>query len=80
MIEFKHLIEIEDFENALNTYHELTNEIHLSDCTRYYHARDKFYNNLIAKMQKHYPNLSFFNTLFFPLIKANNGVRKANVR
>lgn len=48
-----------DYINAMKYYHELTNEIGRSDCTRYYHARDLFYNNMLKEMSKTYKELEF---------------------
>lgn len=48
-----------DYINAMKYYHELTNEIGRSDCTRYYHARDLFYNNMLQEMSKTYKELEF---------------------
>ena len=43
----------------MEVYHELTKEIGRSDCTRYYHARDRFYLNMLNYMKEEYPEVEF---------------------
>ena len=57
------------YKEAMEQYHILTNEIGRSDCTRYYHARDKFYLELVVRMSKDYPELSFFKDLGYAKLK-----------
>lgn len=49
-----------DYIEAYKMYTELTNEIAKSDCTRYYHFRDKCYYQMISYMSEEYPDLKFF--------------------
>jgi hypothetical protein len=51
------------YKEAMEQYHILTEEIGRSDCTRYYHARDKFYIGMLKSMESDYHELSFFRNL-----------------
>ena len=52
-----------EFLKAFETYKELTDEIGRSDCTRYYHARDKYYKEMLSKMSETYLELKFFEDI-----------------
>ena len=54
---------------AFEMYKQLTEEIGRSDCTRYYHARDKFYYDILKNMSNEYPELKFFDNLGYARFK-----------
>ena len=58
-----------EFLKAFETYKELTDEIGRSDCTRYYHARDKYYKEMLLKMSETYPELKFFEDIGYKSFK-----------
>lgn len=58
-LKLEYYVNKKEFVKAMNAYHELTDEIHRSDCMRYYHARDLFYNNMIKAMSEEYEELKF---------------------
>lgn len=62
-LKMEYYVNKKDFVKAMEQYHILTYEIGRSDCTRYYHARDKFYLEMLKEMKKDYPELSFFEDL-----------------
>ena len=52
-----------DYINTFELYKQLTEEIGRSDCTRYYHARQKYYNKMLQDMSIYYPELKFFEDI-----------------
>lgn len=68
-----------DYQNTFKYYIELTEEIGRSDCTRYYHARDKFYREMLEGMSKEYPELKFFDDIGFMKFKLKDNNLKHNI-
>ncbi len=68
-LKLEHYVHKKDYVEAGNAYRQLTEEIGRSDCTRYYHARDRFYNEMIKSMRAEYPELSFFDDIGYDLLK-----------
>lgn len=67
------------YKKAYSVYKQLTKEIAKSDCTRYYHARDKFYYEMIKMMSNNYPELNFFTNISFAKFKViNNSIISEN--
>lgn len=56
---YKYYVNKKSFVKAHKVYQELTKEIQMSDCTRYYHARDLFYLQMLTDMQEKHKELSF---------------------
>lgn len=52
-----------DYIEAYKAYNQLTEEIVRSDCMRYYHARDRFYNQMLSDMSEEYKELKFFEDI-----------------
>lgn len=61
-LKFEYYVLKKDYIHALEMYNELTQEIYRSDCTKYYHARDLFYFDMLKDMSQEYPELDFFDT------------------
>ena len=53
-------------------YKQLTEEIVLSDSTRYYHARSEFYRKMLKYMSEEYPKLKFFENIGYYKFKVLN--------
>lgn len=64
-LKMEYYVNKKDYINAYDTYKELTEEIHKSDCMRYYHARDLFYNNMIKYMSEEYKEVKFLIDIRF---------------
>jgi len=64
-LKFIYYVNRKEYLKAWDLYQELTDEISRSDCTRYYHARDKFYYQMLKDMSQDYPELSFFENIKF---------------
>ena len=62
-LKMEYHVEKKDYVKAFEVYHELTNEIGRSDCTRYYHARDRFYRLMLKYMSEEYKELTFFENI-----------------
>lgn len=62
-LKMEYYVFIKDYLTAYELYNELTKEIRLSGCTRYYHARDLFYYQMLKSMSEEYPELKFFNNI-----------------
>lgn len=58
-LKMEYYVEKKDYCKSMELYHELTKEIGRSDCTRYYHARDRFYLNMLNYMKEKYPEVEF---------------------
>ena len=58
-LKMEYYVEKKEYIKAMEVYHELTKEIGRSDCTRYYHARDRFYLNMLNYMKEEYPEVEF---------------------
>lgn len=64
-LKFIYFVNRKEYLKAWKMYQELTEEIHRSDCTRYYHARDKYYYQMLKDMSEDYPELTFFDDVRF---------------
>ena len=62
-LKMEYYVEKRDYVKSYELYKLLTKEIATSDCTRYYHARDKFYSQMLKYMSKEYPELKFFENI-----------------
>ena len=62
-LKMEYYVFIKDYLTAYELYNELTKEIRLSGCTRYYHARDLYYNQMLESMSEEYPELKFFDSI-----------------
>lgn len=62
-LKMEYYVFIKDYLTAYELYNELTKEIRLSGCTRYYHARDLYYNQMLESMSEEYPELKFFDNI-----------------
>lgn len=62
-LKMEYYVHKDDYINAYKIYKELTIEIGKSDCTRYYHARDLYYRQMLEKMSNTYPELKFFENI-----------------
>lgn len=62
-LKLEYYVEKKDYLKAYEMYKELTYEIGRSDCTRYYHARDKYYRDMLRYMSNEYPELKFFEDI-----------------
>ena len=68
-LKLEYYVEKKNYAKAYEAYKELTDEICRSDCTRYYHARDKYYRQLLDDMSVDYPELKFFNNIGYAKFK-----------
>ena len=59
----EYYVEKKDYIEAFKAYDRLTDEIALSNCTRYYHARNKFYRQMIVYMTEEYPEIIFLKNI-----------------
>jgi hypothetical protein len=57
-------------------YNELTYEIGRSDCTRYYHAREKYYRQMLKYMSEDHPELKFFEDIGYYKFKVLDNCKK----
>ena len=73
-LKFEYYVNKKDYVNAMASYNELTEEIGRSDCTRYYHARDKFYQEMIDDLANTYKELKFFDDLGYKSFKVLENV------
>ena len=64
-LRYIYYIEQKNFKEAIRMYNRLTDEIHYSDCTRYYHARDKYFFEMLSSMANTYEELEFFKKITF---------------
>ena len=71
-LKMEYYVHYRKFEKAYEIYKLLTEEIGKSDCTRYYHARDKIYYDMIRLMSEDYPNLKYFDNISFAKFKLLN--------
>ena len=62
-LKMEYYVHKKEYREAFKLYQELTDEIGKSDCTRYYHARDKFYMQMLKDMSEDYPELRFFEDI-----------------
>ena len=62
-LKFEYFVEKKQYKEAYQTYKELTEEIGLSGCLRYYHFRDKKYWDMVSYMKEDYPELCFFDNV-----------------
>lgn len=62
-LKIEYYVFIKDYLTAYELYNELTKEIRLSGCTRYYHARDLLYYQMLKSMSEEYPELKFFDSI-----------------
>ena len=62
-LEMEYYVLKKDYLKAYEIYNILTKEIRLSGCTRYYHARDLHYNQMLESMSEEYPELKFFDNI-----------------
>ena len=58
-LKFNYYVTRKEYKKAFKVYNELTLAIQESDCTRYYHARDKIYFDMIKLMSKEHHDLLF---------------------
>ena len=58
-LKMEYYVNKKNYIQTYELYKELTDEIHRSDCTRYYHARDLFYKQMLKDMSEEYPELKF---------------------
>lgn len=77
-LKFEYYVNKKEYLNAYDIYKELTHEIGLSDCTRYYHARDLFYRQMIEYMSEDYPELKFFNDIGYCKFKILTKINDIN--
>ena len=68
-LKLEYYVEHKQYVKAFDAYKELTDEILRSDCTRYYHARDKYYRQLLSYMTDDYPELAFFENIGYETFK-----------
>ena len=54
---------IVDMQNFKNYYNALTHAFKYSGCTRYCHARDKFYFSMLSALKSEQPDLEFFDNI-----------------
>ena len=62
-LKMEYYVEKKEYIKSFELYKQLTHEIGLSDCTRYYHARSKFYRQMLEYMSEDYPELNFFEDI-----------------
>lgn len=62
-LKMEYYVEKKDYIKAFDLYKSLTDEIGKSDCTRYYHARDRYYLQMLKYMSEDYPELKFFDDI-----------------
>ena len=62
-LKMEYYVEKKDYIETFKTYDRLTDEIALSNCTRYYHARSKFYHQMIVYMTEEYPEIIFLKNI-----------------
>lgn len=74
-LKLEYYVHNKEYVKAFEAYNELTDEIGRSDCTRYYHARDKYYRQLLDDLSATYPELKFFNNIGYYKFKVLNNVR-----
>ena len=55
----EYYVKNKDYVNGMKMFHELTEEIGRSDCTKYYHFRDYCYKELLEDLSKIYPEIEF---------------------
>lgn len=72
------LVYKKDFIGAFDIYLELTSEIAKSGCVRYYHARDKYYKDMLVFMSEDYKELTFLNDISFKTFKIKEEVNDIN--
>lgn len=73
-LKLEYFVYKKDYINAMAAYKELSEEIGRSDCTRYYHARDKFYKEMILDMSNTYKELKFFDDIGFKTFKVLDNI------
>ena len=73
-LKLEYYVHFKDYVKAFEAYNELTDEIGRSDCTRYYHARDKYYRQLLDDLSVDYPELKFFNNIGYYKFKVLKNV------
>lgn len=62
-LKLEYYVEKRNYTKAFNIYNQLTEEIGKSDCMRYYHARNKYYQQMLEYMSYDYPELKFFEDI-----------------
>lgn len=60
-LKFEYYVHIKDYVKAFELYNQLSYEIYRSDCTRYYHARERYYHQMLEYMSETYPKLKYFD-------------------
>ena len=68
-----------DYHKAFEAYKTLTDEIGRSDCTRYYHARDLYYREMLSDMSESYPELKFFEDFGYAKMKVLGNVTELKI-
>lgn len=78
-LKLEYYVHYKEYLKAYEMYKELTYEIGRSDCTRYYHARDKFYRDMLNDMSEEYPELKFFDDIGYYKFKVVGNVNTFEV-
>ena len=77
-LKLEYFVGKKDYINAMNIYNELTREIGRSDCTRYYHARDKYYLDMLNDMRKEYPEVEFLLDIGYKTFEVEEEISDIN--
>lgn len=62
-LKYEYLVINREYKLAYETHKKLTKEIATSNCTRYYHARNKYYYLMLKSMSEQYNELCFFDEI-----------------
>lgn len=77
-LKFEYYVINKEYVKAFEQYNILTTEIASSNCTRYYHARDKFYYDMLKIMSEEYPELVFFENFRAKKLEIQEDVKDIN--
>lgn len=78
-LKMEYYVEKRDYIKSFEMYKQLTEEIVLSDCTRYYHVRSEFYRKMLKYMSEEYPKLKFFENIGYYKFKVLNAKKYIQV-
>lgn len=77
-LKFEYFVHKKDYIKAFDLYEKLTKEIGKSDCVRYYHARDKYYKEMIRLMSNEYREVGFLNDISFTTFEILENIKDIN--